>query len=359
MKETKGEKKLPLVCGKEAKKIMKKNIEKKDKNDDISYALTKLTNDAYYGYQGVRIAQQNRIRDIVRRKTEGIPLSKPEEKKDKKNFDKKFNDKKLPFYLGKLVLKNKITENEKQHIQKLFELSKETKKIEQKYKKMMEECLKYEKIYNQWLKKLKGIGTVLSSNLLKNFGYCEITIFDSKGNQVCSEIDDLEKTWKLLKEIRHDGNKNKLFYKGYPHVSSLWRHCGLDPEGAQPKNKGKKIHYNPKLKTLAWKIADSFFMKRTPVYRSLYDQYLARQYKLIDDHDKKAAKNKKHACFRSRRRMVKIFLAHYWSIARRMKGLPVTNPYAIDKIPGHSTYVKPPFNPFSDSDNPGVSNEKG
>ena len=40
------------------------------------------------------------------------------------------------------------------------------------------------------------------------------------------------------------------------------------------------------------------------------------------------------------RKMVKIFLQHYWLKCREIKGLPTGKPYAIDKL-DHTTFIEP------------------
>lgn len=280
-----------------------------DNGNNIIFELGKIAVDGYYDYQQIRISQKNRVRDVIRRKIEGIPFDKPEEKKEDKKYDEKFKDKNLPKFLGELVLEGKITDLEKQYIEKLFGISTDTAKTEIRYKGLMDQYLQNEKLWYMWLSKIRGISSVLGSNLVKNFGYCE----------------------------------------NYQYVSSLWRHCGYDPDGAKGRRKGETISYNPKLKTLVWKIGDSFIKQRTPVYRKIYDSEKTRQFKLMENEAENAPKSKKHADLRARRKMVKIFLQHYYLIGRKFKDLPVSEPYPIDKM-GHKHYIEPQFNPFKDGD---------
>lgn len=305
--------------------------------------------EGYYDYQEIRKSQYNRIRDIVRRKIENIPMDKPEEKKEKKKYLKKFDDKKILKYLIKLEKQNKIQKQEHKYLSKLLEIAKETHTTEKKYKILLMHCIKQEEIWNKWLQNIKGISSVLAGNLVKNFGYCE----------------------------------------DYKYVSSLWRHTGYDPDGAKGRVKGNEIHYNPKLKTLMWKVSDSFVKQRTPVYRKIYDEEKIRQSKtrytvestdknrivgdILDetvgkikkgtriklDNYKKFMKNATengktqvkirlsdgHIDARAKRKMVKIFMQHYWMIGRQLKGLEIGLPYPHEKL-GHKSFIQPPENPF-------------
>ena len=277
---------------------------------EIVFHLGKIAVDGYYDYQEIRISQRNRIRDIIRRKIEGIPLDKPEEKKEDKTFEKKYNDKNIPFLFKQLKNEGKITDWEMEYLERLWQLANETEKIEKKYRMLMEQYISKEPIWYMWLSKIKGISLVLASNLIKNFGYCE----------------------------------------KYRYVSSLWRHCGLDPEGARGWRHGEKIHYNPRLKTLAWKIADSFVKQRTQPYRGIYDNEKQRQISLMENGAENKPQNLKHADLRARRKMVKVFLQHYFVVARFLKNLPLTKPYAFDKL-GHSHYIPPPHFSHADFEN--------
>jgi hypothetical protein len=130
------------------------------------------------------------------------------------------------------------------------------------------------------------------------------------------------------------------------HISGFWKYAGLHVEGGKaPKRKrGKKIEYNPKVKTLCWKIADSFIKHRTPKYRDIYDSEKIKQNKKLGnplenpkncpmyEECRKRVKTKKLPCkmhihLRAMRKMVKIFLGDLWLEWRQVEDLPITPPY--------------------------------
>ncbi len=278
-----------------------------ENNGTMIVNLGRLVTEGYYDYQEIRKAQYSRMRDIIRRKIENIPMEKPEEKKEKKEYLGKFKDEKIMNYLQKLEKENKIEKHEQRYLSKVLQVAIQTKQTENNYKKLMGEYLESEDIWQYWLKNIKGISSVIGANLVKNFGYCET----------------------------------------YEHVSSLWRHTGYDPEGAKGLRKGEEIHYNPKLKTFIWKIGDSFIKQRTPVYRQIYDNEKTRQLSLMEHEAPNAPKSLMHADLRARRKMVKIFMQHYWIICRKIKDLPISKPYPHDKL-GHKHYISPPHDPFKE-----------
>ena len=132
-------------------------------------------------------------------------------------------------------------------------------------------------------------------------------------------------------------------------VSALWKYCGqhLDPEtGRAPKpQKGKKIDWNPKLKVVCWKVGESFIKKKNGCqYAPLYftqKVYYRKKFPYPIDTGKKSKKGKPiidftdgHIHYMARRYMVKRFLSHLWVEWRKLEGLDVREPYAVEKL-GH------------------------
>jgi len=312
-------------------------------SSDFLREIGRIVAGGFYDYQEVRIGIMNRLRDIVRKKNEGIGFNEVEDKKDKKEYDDKYSDAKMPKLLKKMIEEKKLSDDESKYINTLIELLKESVKNEQHYKNIMNGYVQTERIYSEFLYYIKGISTILSANLIKNFGYCE----------------------------------------KYAHISSLWKHCGLHVvNGAAPKRrKGENIDYNPKLRVFCWKIADSFIKQRTPYYRDVYDaektrltnmgafsvpfsarikgDLLGADYGKMKDgtritkaaYDRLAKTMKEgepimirlskgHIDARAKRKMVKIFLAHYWLKAHAIMKLPITKPYVIEKL-GHSHFTSP------------------
>lgn len=185
------------------------------------------------------------------------------------------------------------------------------------------------------------------------------------------------KVWSWLSGVKGIGEVTAAKLIAYidirntPHVSSLWRYCGLDAthikrtrgvfKGKEKgeKQKEAKKYGNPYLKKeLIGILADNFVKQRTPVYREIYDREKALQIELVKIHgvgktlengkttvsvktrivDGKEVNN--HAHLRAKRKMVKIFLEHFWSKWREVEGLPVTLPYVQAKL-GHKHMIAP------------------
>ena len=129
----------------------------------------------------------------------------------------------------------------------------------------------------------------------------------------------------------------------FDNISRLWKYCGLAP--GQRRRKGERAGYNPRLKTFMWKIAASFEKQNAArcKYRRIYDEkksYYASRPDLKEAVDKKVKGARQHIRLMAMRYTVKRFLADLWLVWRKMEGLPVTKPYAID-ILGHSGFEPP------------------
>lgn len=156
-----------------------------------------------------------------------------------------------------------------------------------------------------------------------------------------------------------------------PTAGSVWRYAGLDP--TQTWEKGQKRPFNAELKTLCWKIGQSFMKfsgKEDCFYGQLYKQDKARRIEKNNAGDyadfaksileKKNFKvNQTRAKLetgklsdaqidaQARRFAVKIFLSHYHAVAYQAHhGTPAPRPYII----AHGDHVHEiaiPKNPFA------------
>jgi hypothetical protein len=247
----------------------------------------------YYDHQKLRTAHMNRIRDIVRKANEGIPFDKVEEKNEKKKFDKRYRDENLPKLLGEIEAVGKLEPSEIAHIQKLLSIAKAEEGLEGQYRMVIQPWVLSHPVYQEFLSTIKGLkGPILSGGLLAWF------------------------------DVRRA-----------PHPSSFWKFAGLHViDGKAPKRKhGEKTDYNPKVRTLVWKVADSFIKQRTQPYRFIYDSAKKEEQAKLKDSGKGW---KLHAELRAKRKMVKRFLVDFWAAWAKIEGLPPSEPYAIG-ILGH------------------------
>ena len=312
-------------------------------SQNIIRELGRISAGAYYDHQQVRIQGANRIRDIIRKKVEGINFDEVEEKKDEEEkYQEKFKDAEIPILLKQLKEDDKITQREFNYINRMMEVHKKAEQYEKEYKKLMDEFVEQEPIYQKFLKHIKGISAILSANLIKEFGYCE----------------------------------------NAQHISSLWKYCGMDViNGEAPvRKKGEKLGFNAKIRTMVWKISDSFVKQRTPFYRDIYDKEKIRQVKMLDNLleglskedkkkfnkiskrdekrefvsnvDSKSPVSLMNADLRAKRKAVKIFLAHYWMACKEIQPTGIKKPKNLSE-----PYQK--RKPIEISEHPYVSSKLG
>lgn len=156
-------------------------------------------------------------------------------------------------------------------------------------------------------------------------------------------------------------------------ISSLWKFAGyaVDSDGHAPRRvKGKKLEYNSRLRTMCWRLGSSLLRAKGKYYK-----YYISQKKTYEERFKNEgytilpasqlprmtevkkgsdgvlqSKNKRHEPEKviseghihnmALRKMIKLFLSHLWLVWREAEGLPLTKPYAIDKMK-HKSIITP------------------
>lgn len=153
-----------------------------------------------------------------------------------------------------------------------------------------------------------------------------------------------------------------------PTAGHIWRFAGLDP--TMEWKKGEKRPWNASLKTLCWKIGESFVKvsgNKKDFYGKLYlerkdaEQKRNESGSLADQAAAKLAKFKigkkteayghysagklppAHIHARAKRWTVKLFLAHYQQVGWTMAtGQTPVRPYVLEHLPGHVHAIEPP-----------------
>lgn len=322
----------------------------------------RIATGAYYDYQKVRMALMNRVRDIIRKRNEDIPFDAVESKEEVKKYASKYADEKLIPILNDLYNNNRITLKEYEYIKKCLEITNESKKAEGKYADMMKGFVGQEPVYNEFLSKIKGIGPVISANLIKEFGDCRVSIY-----RKIIDPEDKNESWIL---VAKEGDENfKMAYveatqnidpklykiKGYYNVSKLWAHTGnnvLDNGKAPRIRRGEMASFSPKLRAMTWKISKWLVLQNKGFYRKLYDTEKEKQLNRVYEpgylKEKYGGKSYKketdihlvqgHAHNRAMRKIRKIFLDHYWQASRELNGLSVKKNY-VEGILHHTNIV--------------------
>ncbi len=303
----------------ETPKAEKKEVSYKDMDEqarkrlivsDIINTLSK----GYYGFQNLRIILNNQIRDIVYKVTEAIDISKPQDKKDKKDKSYgKYKDEEIIKFWEQLVQENKLPAKASKYMKNCLEFSIDMKKNEGKYKTIMRNSLieEAEPIFVEFLSKVKGIAEISTTNLMKKLGNC-VTPRDFK------------------------------------YVSRLWSYCGYSVIGgkAPKRKKGEKTTFDIELRSMIWNIGKNLVRSNKGFYRMIYDTEKQKQVnrtfapkELFEKYGKPYKEEDikltlKHADSMALRKMIKIFLSHYWEAGRELAGQPIERQY-VEAVLNH------------------------
>jgi hypothetical protein len=200
----------------------------------------------------------------------------------------------------------------------------------------IEKELKQWDIWEFWAKKIPGIGPFITAQMIILFYYRFIPICKDCGGKL--EKDEHQLKCVKCGKIAEEGLLTyQLEYKDFPTISKWWAYMGRHVvDGAMPKRKkGVLSNWSTVGRTLGFHIGDQFNRQKDDhPYKALLKLRKAKHQKDNSDwskgHVHNAAKNE----------TVKIFLAHWWTIARTLEGKPVSEPYA-GALMGHTNIIKP------------------
>lgn len=182
--------------------------------------------------------------------------------------------------------------------------------------------LKNYSIYTEWLAHIKGIGPNIAANLILLYYYkfqpickeCGNELFFEKGKKKCDKCNA-----PLQKGLLHFTIKKKDF----ANISKWWSYMGqgVDENGRKAHRKeGEQCGYSTRGRQITWQISEQI-VKRDGKYRDFYDYRKEKREKTHPD----ASKGHRHNM--AKHEAAKIFLAHFWLVARTLDGKPLTKPY--------------------------------
>jgi hypothetical protein len=191
-------------------------------------------------------------------------------------------------------------------------------------------------IWSLWMKHIPGIGPAIAGKLIILFYYrftpvckdCGGTLLKDEGKMVCESCGKTAK----------DGLfKYRLDEKDFPTISKWWAYMGRHTvEGAMPKRKkGNQANWSTPGRTIGFQIGEQFNRQKDdhPYKAFLLSRKAKHERDNLDwkkGHIHNAAKNE----------AIKLFLSHFWVVARALQGKEVSEPYA-GTIMGHTNIIKP------------------
>jgi hypothetical protein len=331
---------------------------------------------------------------------------------ERKQYAKDYADTKLRDIIEKLLDQKRIAQTEFDYIASFISGAKSKDAEEQAAFKQFHSFIVSEPICNVFLDNIKGLGDALKAQLIAAIEYCEksehiASLWKYMGMDIPKSREERakEKDKKLCKvcgeERKHEKHKDKEDLDANP---------GLIEQGYHVFKSG--YTHDPENSALLFKIADSFIKQQNAYVKHFYEPEKKRQNDMLNNakckvcggvwNDKKHKGRKeledsskltgqgfhsfqpdgpnapvdghclcperpKHAEMRARRYMMKMFLSHYWTIARVIlmtaipeaeistriknvpvkvtaKNLPFSGPYSVEgqkcKGMGHA-YINP------------------
>jgi hypothetical protein len=232
----------------------------------------------------------------------------------------------------------RISQTNKENLESIT--GKRMQVMESEVKKIVKKEVQKYRIWSEWLKDVKGIGEPLVAVLIKHIL-----------NKTRAEYKDLYGGyyWGPDPNKFNEANREELLKKQegtptgvvrtgiicFPTRSALHAYAGLHViNGKAAKRKqGQPANWNNFLKTKASLLADCI-VKNGLSYRAVYDNFRRQE----GEKGLKAG----HAHNRAMRHTIKIFLSHFWTVARLQEGLAVEAPYPFKKpevLPSKSKHI--------------------
>jgi len=207
-------------------------------------------------------------------------------------------------------------------------------------KRRIEKELEMWPIWTQWMKDIPGIGGFIGGNLILLYYYrflpvckdCGKVLIKQEGTFMCQ---------KCAKSVKGEGNlTHEIQVRDFPMISSWWHYMGRHVmDGKVPKRaKGVVSDWSTHGRQIGFQIGEAFLMNPKGYRHPYRDYYDARRSLRDRTHPEAKDLHKKNMAVNE---MIKLFLSHFWQVARTIDGLPLTEPYIVAKDSIHK--IIPPF----------------
>ena len=201
-------------------------------------------------------------------------------------------------------------------------------------------------IWTFWLEGIKGIGPYIAAELIVLYYYRSVPVCTKCGTAVIKKEIEKEGSDKKVNVLfctkcnkKSEGRitfRNEI--KDFPNISKWWKYMGRHTEeGKMPKRrKGVQSDWSQRGRALGFAIKDQF--NRQDKENFLYKKHFLERLKKKDKARPELSPG--HRYNMSWNETVKLFLSHFWQVARTIDNLPVTEPYS-KVIMGHTGIIDP------------------
>lgn len=181
-------------------------------------------------------------------------------------------------------------------------------------------------VWTEWMQEIKGIGPFIAGNLVMLYYYRFVALCKKCGADLedftCIDCGEKAKGDGLL--------EYRIEAKDFEKVSSWWHYLGEhnDPETGRMvrRKKGVQANWSNLGRNISWQIGESInkFAANGHKYKAFYNTY--------------KEKGKRHGD--AIRRTRKLFLSHFWHVARELEGKSTEGPYA-EVVLKHTGIIAP------------------
>jgi len=234
--------------------------------------------------------------------------------------------------------KNRLTHLNPDENSKHNEIVKALESVKGKLARQIDRELEFWPVHTEWMKNVPGIGPFIAGNLVLLYYYRFLPICSDCGTDV-QKIDGTLFCPTCDKSIKGDGVlKHRIdTTKDFPNVSKWWAYLGEHVvDGHKPKmKKGVVSDWSSKGRQISFQIGESFNkMKADHPYKNHLNERKAKLETVYPE------KSKGHRQNMARMQASKLFLSHFWHVARELEGKSTRGVYA-DVILNHTGIIAP------------------
>ena len=229
----------------------------------------------------------------------------------------------------------------------------------------IEKELKFWDIWNRWLSKVVGAGAFTAGNLIILYyyrlipicaecksdlaSYCkkcksQIPLYDTSCCSCGAKDKNLDK-FKCSdcgRKAKGDGSLIfRIEKKDFPNVSKWWAYLGRDiKDGAMRKREsGEQSNWSSRGRTVSFQFSEQANIQADDhPYKAHLLKMKAKHSKKNDDREKPWTKGHIHNA--AKNETAKLFLSHFWHVAREIEGKSTDGPY-VGAIEGHTGIIAP------------------
>ncbi len=241
-----------------------------------------------------------------------------------------------------VATKNRLAHINQEESIKHNKIVKDLESIKDRLSRDIIKELEYWPIYTEWLKAVPGIGSFVSGNLVLLYYYKFVAICSDCGTDVIKKENGEGNTFfcpTCNRSIKGDGIlKTRIdTSKDFSNVSKWWAYLGEHViDGKMPKRKaGVASNWSAKGRQVAFQIGESF---NKQALEHPYKNHLLEVKSKLETVYPEKSKGHRHSM--AKMRAVKLFLSHFWHVAREMDGKSTRGVYA-DVILEHTGIIPP------------------